>query len=275
MNSILQAFALAVVLGGFGGLPVAGGEDDPAARWLSVYAWIQTSEQLAAVDQWPLALGSSLEANRLLTALASDHPTFEPEMIAYRREALAKTIAETETRLTTDEHEVMMKYLDFIESLELGEAQRYQNDFPAALATLAMAKSLLDEIIAIKPATFRDAVASQSRRLESGIAWLDSQVNIRVRNLPKTILDETVDWGTTRFVKEGDLPRDLSTAPVSLALFPPSVAMALAAAHQESGEAPMAESSPSTTATTASGGRRFRMSSRKSAVPNAGETVAR
>ncbi len=47
-------------------------------------------------DQWPLALGSYLEANRLINALAEAHPAFEPEMVAYRREALEKTIAETE-----------------------------------------------------------------------------------------------------------------------------------------------------------------------------------
>ncbi len=41
----------------------------------------------------------------------------------------------------------MMKYLDFIESFELGENQRYDNEFEAALGTLGMAKALLDEII--------------------------------------------------------------------------------------------------------------------------------
>lgn len=241
--------------------PVVSGEDDPAARWLTVYGWIQTAERLAGADQWPLALGSYLEANRLLAALAEAHPAFEPEMVAYRREALAGTIARTETRLTTDEHETMMKYRDFIESLELGERQRYNNEFEAALGTLGMARAVLDEIIAGKPAEFRAAVASQYDRLESGIAWLDSQVHFEARSHGATPVDDTVDRGTTRFVRESDLPGNPAATAVSPTLFPPSVAIAISstAGATEPTPAPVPAPDPSDPAEP----RRFRMNSRQ------------
>lgn len=263
MKRLFQAAAMTVIL--LGGGPARSEEEDPAARWLSVYGWIQTAERLAEADQWPLALGSYLEANRLIAALAEAHPAFEPEMVSYRREALAKTIAETEGRLTTDEHETMMKYLDFIESLELGEAQRYNNEFEAALGTLGMAKALLDEIIEKKPATFREAVASQYNRLESGIAWLDSQVNFKARSRPGTVIDDTVDWGTTRFVRESDLPGDPSATPVSLALFPPSVALAVAA-EAEAASPPTPAAAPPVVPAAPVGPRPFRMNSRQEIV---------
>ncbi len=261
MNRLFQAAAITVIL--LGGVPAGTEEqEDPAARWLSVYGWIQTAERLAGADQWPLALGSYLEANRLLTALAEAHPAFEPEMVAYRRDALAKTIAETEARLTTDEHETMMKYLDFIESFELGENQRYDNEFEAALGTLGMAKALLDEIISEKPAEFREAVASQYERLESGIAWLDSQVNFKARSRPAALVDDTVDWGTTRFVRESDLPGDPAATPVSLALFPPSAALAVAAETEPAVPA----AAPAPAPVDSSVPRRFRMNSRQDMV---------
>jgi hypothetical protein len=260
MNRLFQAAAITVIL--LGGSPAGSEEEDPAARWLGVYGWIQTAERLAGADQWPLALGSYLEANRLLTALAEAHPAFEPEMVAYRRDALAKTIAETEARLTTDEHETMMKYLDFIESFELGENQRYDNEFEAALGTLGMARALLDEIISEKPAEFREAVASQYERLRSGIEWLDSQVNFKARSRPAVLADDTVDWGTTRFVKESDLPGDPAATPLSLALFPPSMALAIAAAAEPVPPSTPAAMPPAAPADPV-GPRRFRMNSRQ------------
>lgn len=251
------------------GGPVVSAEDDPAARWLTVYGWIQTAERLAGADQWPLALGSYLEANRLLAALAGSHPAFEPEMVAYRREALAGTIARTETRLTTDEHETMMKYLDFIESLELGERQRYDNEFEAALGTLGMARAVLDEIIAGKPAEFRAAIAAQYERLQSGIAWLDSQVHFEARSRPTAPVDDATDWGTTRFVRESDLPGNPNAMAVSLALFPPSVALALSSATAAVTPAdPIAAPAPAPDPGSSDppGPRRFRMNSRQDPV---------
>lgn len=257
---VLQWAAAAVIL--LPGVPAASEGGDPAARWLTVYGWIQTAERLAGADQWPLALGSYLEANRLLTNLAEAHPAFEPEMVAYRREALAGTIARTETRLTTDEHETMMKYLDFIESLELGETQRYNNEFENALGTLGMAKAVLDEIIAGKPAEFRAAVASQYDRLESGIAWLDSQVHFEARSRPTAPVDDATDWGTTRFVRESDLPGSPTATAVSLALFPPSVALA----HSSATAATAATAATEPGSSEPNGPRRFRMNSRQDPV---------
>ncbi len=210
-TTLLLAFALAA----------PAGESDPSARWLTVYGWIQTAERLAAAGQWPLALGSYLEADRQIKDLAETHPDFEPEMVTYRRGLLVTTISETEARLTIDEHEVMMKYLDFIESLELGEGQRYANEYDAAYTTLAMAKAVLDELIETKPEAFREAVASQYARLESSLDWLGSQIQFTAVSRPGTAaVDESTDWGTTRFVKAADLPTSRPEASVTSELFP-------------------------------------------------------
>lgn len=229
---------------------------DPAAKWLGAYAWIQTAERLAESDQWPLALGSYLEANRRIAELAAAHPDFEPEMVAYRREALATTIASTEERLTDDEHETMMKYLDFVESLESGEAQRYANRFEEARGTLGMAKALLEEIVEKKPETFRSAVAWQLDRLESSLAWLDSQLNWSRRPPRRAAasFDSSIDWGTTRFVKAEDLPKAAEGGAVAGALFPGGP---LDAAE------PSDETEKEESAAASTGPRRFRMSSRQ------------
>jgi hypothetical protein len=209
-STLLVAFALAI----------PAGASDPSAKWLTIYGWIQTAERLATAGQWPLALGSYLEADRQIQDLAQTHPDFEPEMVNYRRGRLVAAISETEARLTTDEHEVMMKYLDFIESLELGEALRYGNEYEAAYTTLGMAKAVLDEVIGKKPGAFREAVASQYARLESSLAWLDSQIQFTAVSRPGTAVDDSTDWGTTRFVKAADLPTSRPEASVTSELFP-------------------------------------------------------
>lgn len=247
------------------------GEDDPAAKWLTIYGWIQTADRLAGAGQWPLALGSYLEADRQIRALAAAHPGFEPKMIAYRSEALAATIAGTEARLTTDEHEVMMKYLDFIESLELGEAQRYANEYEAAYATLGMAMALLEEIIGNKPAEFREAVASQHARLESSLTWLDSQINFTAMTRPGVVVGDDIDWGTTRFIKAGDLPSGQEGVPVTAALFPgiPASAAREPLGDAATGETAVVETEEDSPAEPdkPGGPARFRMSSRQSEAP--------
>ena len=265
---LFRSFATALLLAC--SLPAPAEETDPAANWLTVYGWIQTAERLATAEQWPLALGSYLEADRQVTALAEAHPDFEPEMVNYRRGALAKTIAETEARLTTDEHEVMMKYLDFIESLELGEAQRYANEYEAAFGTLGMAKAVLDEIIEKKPEGFREAVASQYARLESSLTWLDSQINFTAMSRAGVALDESIDWGTTRFVRAADLPSSRESAALTSDLFPGGLAPEADPASPHA-----AESTPATPqrAEKDSGPVRFRMSTRQTSAPDPRESA--
>ncbi|HRQ88936.1 MAG TPA: hypothetical protein PLA50_09075 [Bacteroidia bacterium] len=193
----------------------ADGDADPASIWLAAYAWMQTGDQLAEGGQWPLALGSYFEARRQIEALAAQHRGFEVEMV------LERVIHETELRLTDDEHGLTMRYLDFIESLELGLAQRYQNKFEDAYASLGMAKSLLDEIVESKPAEFREAVAPQYQRLESSLQWLDSQINFTaVSSRPAAGFGGSAALGTTRFVKEKDLPVAVDAPLGPSALFP-------------------------------------------------------
>lgn len=262
--SLLRLLATALLLAYALSAPAE--ETDPASKWLTVYGWIQTAERLATAEQWPLALGSYLEADRQIKALAEAHPDFEPEMVDYRRGALATTIAETEARLTTDEHEVMMKYLDFIESLELGEAQRYANEYEAAYGTLGMAKSVLDEIIEKKPEGFREAVASQYSRLESSLTWLDSQINFTAmsRARPGVALDESIDWGTTRFVKAADLPSSQQNASITSELFPGGLAPKVEASPPSAAVPPPVAPAPEPKDT---GPVRFRMNSRQTSSP--------
>ena len=218
------AFAAGTIFLSLSFSPAFSEENDPAARWVSVFGWMQTGERLAAANQWPLAMGSYLESHRQIIELASRYPDFEPELIAYRSEKLEQTIAEAESRLASDEHAVMMKYLDFIESLELGQAQRFRNEFEASLSTLDMAKSLLDDIIAKKPAEFRTAVDSQYQRLESSIEWVNAQIDYKERNRRASYARTSDDRGTTQFVKESDLPRSEEGIGASGILFPVSFA---------------------------------------------------
>lgn len=198
-------------------------ESDPKALWVSVYGWNQTGEKLAASNLWSLALGSFIEAHRQITALAAAHPDFEPDLIHYRLDALEKTIAETEARLSTDEHETMMKYLDFIESLELGETQRYANEFKESLDTLDMALSILDEITASKASDFSAAVESQRNRLLGHIEWLNSQINFKATSRASVTVNDGVDRGTTRFVTPEQYPNSRDGVFLSGMLFPGSL----------------------------------------------------
>lgn len=180
---------------------------DPSDQWVSAYAWMRTGDQLAEANQWPLALGSYMETSRLLEALVEAHPDFEPEMVSYRREALSAVIQEAEAKLTSDEHEVMMKYLDFIESLEQGEAERYKREWEASANTLRMAKSLLDEIVEIKPDEFQKAVAPQYERLESSLSWVESQAQYKAMSLAASRFSVgSPGLGTTEFITAADMP---------------------------------------------------------------------
>lgn len=216
-SRLLRAIAAGALACLIGTMPAE--EDSPEERWLSAYAWVQTGDRLAAANQWPLALGSYLEARTQIEELTGKFPGFEPEVVSYRLELLDQAISGAEQLLTTDEHDVMMKYLDFIESLKEGERLRYARDFRNAHTTLALARSILDEIIATKPSEFRNAVESQHQRLDSALTWLEEQLDIRTRRPSSATLPDTVDWGTTRFVKEEDLPKG-STAPIRSTLFP-------------------------------------------------------
>ena len=217
--------ALALLLSG---LPVwAAGEEkeDPAARWVSVYGWNQTGDRLAAAGQWALAMGSYIESFQQIQTLAEEHPSYEPELIAYRRSRLEETISATGERLSSDEHETMMKYLDFIESLELGLQQRFSNQYEESLSTLDLTKSILDDLIRKKPPEFREAISSQYTRVEENIEWLSAQIDYKAASRRQTIASgDARDWGTTRFVGAEDLPLASDGGVVSGELFPVSLA---------------------------------------------------
>ncbi|MEX2579997.1 MAG: hypothetical protein WD342_13140 [Verrucomicrobiales bacterium] len=199
---------------------LSGQDEDPASRWVSAFAWLQTGEQLAEAEQWPLAMGSFMEAHRQLREVARDHPEFEPEMVEYRVERLEEEMAEMEDKMTAGDHDLTMQYLDFIESFSLGQKQRFDNDFKKAFATLEEAKAVLEEIIAVKPDEFRSAVESHYVILTDSLEWLDSQINVRRPPRRSAAIPDGIEWGTTRYVKEADLPELEANEEPSGLLFP-------------------------------------------------------
>ena len=80
-----------------------------------------------------MALGSFIEAEAQLKQLKADAPDFEPEMVAYRLDWLAKEIEEMQGNLGGGDHDIMTKYLDFIESFEQGQSERFNNEFEKVL----------------------------------------------------------------------------------------------------------------------------------------------
>lgn len=259
--ALAAVFGAALFSVGFG---CGEAEDDPAARWLSIYAWLRTAERLSEGGHLPLALGGYLEASRRIERLAEDHPAFEPEMLAYRQKALAETVAAMEEELTDDGHGTMMRFLDFVESLEAGERQRYANEFDEAYETLTMARSILEELSEEKPASFREAVAPHAARIESNLEWLGSQLDHKASSAlaarASSQAAESIDWGTTRFVKESDLPTSAEGGLAESSLFPGGKT------DGESGAAEEAEPSAAG-GEPGSAGPRFRMSSRQSSAP--------
>lgn len=194
---------------------------DPAARWVTVYGWVQTGERLNKAGQPALALGSYIEAHQRLKKLRADHPDFEPEITGFRYEWLESEIQRLDETLDASEHDVMMKYLDFVELLEQGIEERFANKFADSLTTLDIARKQMDELIEKKPESFREAIASQYERLEDNIDWLYGQVNFKERSRQvSSYVPDGVDWGTTKYIRESDLPSERGNMTLSGALFP-------------------------------------------------------
>lgn len=205
----LRYMTVLALLGGWAMLaPVISEEMNSEDRWVKVYGWLQTGTRLRDAELWPLALGSFIESHRQLKLLKERDPDFEPEMVGYRLESLEREIAAAQEKLQPGEQEIMQKYLDFIDSYEEGMRLRFANQFVEALNTLDIAKVLLDEIIFEKPEEFRDAVDSQYLLLHDSLGWLDSQINFRQRSRPAVFVGDGVDWGTTQYVEEADLPAE-------------------------------------------------------------------
>lgn len=185
---------------------------DPAAHWVGAYAWVQTGRDLSEARQWPLAQACFLEARRQMAEVAEFHPGFEPDLVRYRIKALGEEIAGLEDHLGNGDHEVMMKFLDFIESFERGEALRYADEFQTAYETLDFARGLLDDVEASRPDSeeVREALVPQRDRIEGHLEWLANTLH-RKRTPSRAFSDtaemEGVDWGTTEFVGSEDLPR--------------------------------------------------------------------
>lgn len=199
----------------------AGGEEvDPADSWARAYSWLQTGERLSQNEQWSLAMGSFIESHRQMKEIQESHPNFEPELVSYRVERLEEMISETQAKLPPGGAAITTKFLDFIESYDLGMKQRFANQFVEALNTLDVAKVLLDEIIFENPEEFRDAVDTQYEFLHSSLAWLDQQINYKQRTRRTTYVSAGAEWGTTEYVKESDLPGEGDSVLTSAALFP-------------------------------------------------------
>lgn len=195
---------------------------EPGTRWVYVYGWVQAGEKLVKAEQWPLALGSFVEAEAKLKKLKADAPDFEPEMVAYRLNWLAKEIEEMQGNLGGGDHDIMTKFLDFIESFEQGQSERFNNEFEKAYDTLTIAKVLLDEIISERPFEFKVAMETQYDMLLDSLIWLGSQLNFKASFSRKPVVVDTNDWGTTEFVDHLDMPASEGTVVLSSRLFPPT-----------------------------------------------------
>lgn len=206
---------------------LAEAKEDVGSLWVSAYGWIQTGDRLAYAKLWPLAIGSYIEADRQIKALAAEYPAFEPDIIGYRLEKLQEDIETAQENLTTGEHDIMMKYLDFIESYELGKKQRFDNAFENSLTTLSEARSLLDELIEEKPDEFEVAVKTQHELLDGSIDWLYSQVSFKRQSAQVVSVGDGYDWGSTQYVKESDLPSSKDPVEPFGGLFPEVAVSAL------------------------------------------------
>lgn len=246
----------------------------PDDLWVSAYGWLQTGTRLAEAEQWPLALGSFIESHRQVEILSEKHAEFEPEIIAYRRGILEEQIKVAQENLKPGEQEIMRKYLDFIDSYEEGLRLRFANEFVKSLNTLDIAKVLLDEIIFEKPDEFREAVDSQYRLLHASIEWLDAQINFKQRSRPSVFVADGVEWGTTEFVGEGDLPGEGGGILMEGALFPGGVVQRVRLASEpevdEVGESPSTVKPDEKDAAGLPG---FRMSSKQDEIPNLPEKL--
>jgi len=196
----------------------ARGGDAASDAWSSAYAWLQVGRNLAEAEQWPLAQGSYIEAMRQLQEVSVRFPGYEPELVAFRIDALGEEIAQVQEKLAGDDHEAMRMYRDFIDSIETGEAQRYSDKLGDALQTFIFARGILEDIIKDRPEATRVAVSSQIRRLDDNISFLEKFLVVQRRSVAVASSDATIDWGTTRFVEDDDLPGDDGT--LSAKLFP-------------------------------------------------------
>jgi hypothetical protein len=199
--------------------PSCWSEEEPSETWGRAYSWLQTGERLAANEQWALAMGSYIETFRQMKAIREAHPSYEPELVNYRIDRLGEMIEETEPKLPPGGNSITMKFLDFIESYDLGMRQRFSNQYSESLGTLDIAKVILDEIIYENPEEFRDAVDTQYSIMHESIEWLEQQITYRARKPRSAYTSDGVDWGTTEFVKEKDLPADGDNILMSGSLF--------------------------------------------------------
>ncbi len=223
-TSKLICFALAAIFV-FSGNSIAqtsvGNEKKELASdiWTNAFGWIQTGRKLAEAKQWPLALGSYIEALQKYQIVARDFPEFEPELVSFRLDALKTDIEDIQKKLAADDHDVMMAYLDFIDSMEKGQDLRFANNLKEALPILRFAMTLLKEVIKNSPDEFRDAVDDQYVRLDESINWIDSQLNRKLRRPIRASATDSENWGTTDFIKASDLPGNVNI-PMSNRLFP-------------------------------------------------------
>ena len=205
----------------------------PDARWVRVYGWVQIGEKLAEIEQWPLALGSYLEAAVQLKILMASAPNFEPEMVNYRFGWLTNEITRVKKKLVGNEHDIMAKYLDFVSSFEQGQSERFNNKFEKALDTLNYTKVLLDDLIAERPEEFKMAMMAQHTMLLDSIDWLNSQLNYRAALLAPPVIVDKSYLGTTQFINENDLPAEAPPATMSGDLFPSTVVNAVVARFEK------------------------------------------
>ena len=76
MTAPVKTFALGLGVYLFSVFAGIAEDVDPASKWINAFAWIQTGDKLVAAEQWPLALGSYMEAHLQLKKVAEEHPDY-------------------------------------------------------------------------------------------------------------------------------------------------------------------------------------------------------
>ncbi|MEO0414687.1 MAG: hypothetical protein AAF226_07025 [Verrucomicrobiota bacterium] len=208
------------------------GDAEVEDLWGKAFSWYRTGKSMADAGAPPLALGSYIESLTHFGELQHHFPDYEKEIIDFRAEAIQEEVESIQATLTPDDRNILIDFIDFIESLKQGEEQRFSGESKSeALSTLRYTRELLNKVKKDRPEPVTLALANYENRLDDGIDWLNKQIEHQNRlmkpGVNQTILKATGKdrfYGTTKFLSAEDLPDEPGGLP-SGDLFPPMTAV--------------------------------------------------
>jgi hypothetical protein len=141
--------------------------DDPSDRWMHAFVLLQTGSQLGERELWPLAIANYVTALEYFEKLATENPEYEPALIRFRVEDLKKRIITANESMNASDHDIVMHYIDFIETSNQGQNFRYTLRFAESYPLLSMALLQIEDLIDLRPDELGPALADQRAHLES------------------------------------------------------------------------------------------------------------